>query len=53
LAIDAEETRISDSHTLGKMTEKLEIARKLRNKGVEIKLIADTTGLSEQEIKDL
>ena len=39
--------------TEGRAEEKIEIARNLKKKGLDITLIAETTGLSPKEIKRL
>ena len=37
----------------GKREEKIEIAKKMKNKGIDIKIIESITGLSVAEIKKL
>ena len=44
---------IKDGLKKGEKNAKIEIAKKLLNKGIDINIIIETTGLSEEEIKKL
>ena len=44
---------ISIGKAEGKAEEKLEIAKVLKRKGIDISIIAESTGLSEEEIRCL
>ena len=47
-----EETR-QEGHQEGIQEEKIELAKNFKEKGIDISIISDATGLSIQEIKDL
>ena len=47
------ESGVKDGIKQGKTQQKLEIAKRMKEKGIDIEYIKDITGLTEEEIKKL